>query len=265
MLTPDEFPHRAAAANEPLRTFHPRRVGLGPARQDALRRLFPVLGFSVHDEAAPFPRTPEGLLDPVAMFGRRAPVVLEIGPGMGEATVAMASADPGRDWLAVEAHLPGVASLLRLIDEAGLTNVRVGHGDALELVRAAIAPGSLDAVHAFFPDPWPKARHHKRRLIQPAHVALLRSRLVVGGLLHVATDWPEYAEQMEEVLSADPGLEDARSADPGLENARSVDPGLEEVAEPRRAAAVARPTTAFERKALAEGRPARDFVFRRAR
>jgi tRNA (guanine-N7-)-methyltransferase len=235
----DVFRHPAAAPHEPLRTFHPRGAGLGPVRQDALRRLFPELGFSVHDEDAPFPRTADGMLDPVAMFGRSAPLVLEIGPGMGEATVAMAAADPARDVLAVEAHLPGVANLLKLLDEAGITTVRVGHGDALDLVRRAIAPGALAEVRAFFPDPWPKARHHKRRLVQPAHVALLRSRLVVGGVLHTATDWPDYAEQMAQVLSSDPGLEPA--------------PG----------AGSARPVTAFERKARAEGRTARDLVFRR--
>jgi tRNA (guanine-N7-)-methyltransferase len=246
-LTPDDFRHPATAPHEPLRTFHPRRVGLGPARQDALRRLFPVLGFSVHDEAAPYPRTRDGLLDAAALFGRTAPLVLEIGPGMGEATVAMAAADPGRDYLAVEAHLPGVANLLKLLDDAGPANVRVGHGDGLDLVRRAIAPGSLDAVHAFFPDPWPKSRHHKRRLVQPAHVALLRSRLVVGGVLHTATDWPDYAEQMRDVLTADPGLANAAGTADGY-----ADRGD-------------RPATAFERKALAEGRTARDLVFRRTR
>lgn len=246
MLSPDDFRHRAAAPHEPLRTFHPRRVGLGPARQDALRRLFPVLGFSVHDETASFPRTPDGLLDPVAMFGRHAPLVLEIGSGMGEATAAMAARDPGRDWLAVEAHLPGIASLLLLLDEAGLTNVRVGHGDALDLVREAIRADSLDAVHAFFPDPWPKARHRKRRLVQPAHIALLRSRLAIGGVLHVATDWADYAEQMLEVLSADPGLGNVAPSSDGF-------------------ARTDRPTTGFERKALAAGRVPRDLVFRRVR
>lgn len=244
-MTPDAFRHPAAAPHEPLRTFHPRRVGLGPVRQDALRRLFPRLGFSVHDEAAPFPRRADGTLDATAMFGRVAPLVLEIGPGMGEATVAAAAADPARDVIAVEAHLPGVANLLKLLDETGSTNVRVGHGDALELVRRAIAPGALAEVRAFFPDPWPKARHHKRRLVQPAHVALLRSRLAVGGVLHTATDWPDYADQMLEVLSSDPGLENA--AGTGF------------------AATTDRPETAFERKARAEGRVARDLVFRRVR
>ena len=241
----DGFRHPAAAPHEPLRTFHPRGAGLGPVRQDALRRLFPELGFSVHDETAPFPRRGDGTLDTAALFGRVAPVVLEIGPGMGEATVAMAAADPGRDVLAVEAHLPGVANLLKLLSGAGVDTVRVGHGDALELVRHAIAPGSLAEVRAFFPDPWPKARHRKRRLVAPAHVALLRSRLVVGGLLHTATDWPDYAEQMLDVLSSDPLLENTAGA------------GY--------ATAAGRPETAFERKARAEGRTARDLVFRRVR
>ena len=243
-MTPDAFRHPAAAPHEPLRTFHPRRVGLGPVRQDALRRLFPALGFSVHDEAAPFPRTADGLLDAAVMFGRVAPLVLEIGPGMGGATVAAAVADPDRDVLAVEAHLPGVANLLKLLDEAGVANVRVGHGDALDLVRHAIAPGSLAEVRAYFPDPWPKARHHKRRLVQPAHVALLRSRLAVGGVLHTATDWPGYAEQMLDVLTADPGLENTTDG---------------------YATATGRPETAFERKAEAEGRTGRDLVFHRVR
>jgi len=202
----DALRHAAARPHAPLRTFHPRRIALGKDRQDALRRLFPELGFSVHDEPA-FPRRADGKLDAEAMFGRHAPLVLEIGPGMGETTVAMAAADLARDVLAVEAHVPGVANLLVLLQDAGLTNVRVGHGDALDLVRDAIAPGSLDEVRAYFPDPWPKTRHHKRRLVQPAHVALLRSRLRVGGTLHVATDWAEYADQMLEVLTADPDLD----------------------------------------------------------
>jgi len=237
------FERPAAAPYEPLRTFHPRGARLGPTRQEALRRLFPVLGFAVHDEAAPFPRTADGMLDAAELFGRTAPLILDIGPGMGGATVAAAAADPGRDVLAVEAHLPGVANLLKALAEAGLDNVRVGYGDALDLVRNAIAPGTLAEIRAFFPDPWPKARHHKRRLIQPAHVALLRSRLVVGGVLHTATDWPQYAEQMADVLASDAGLAPVPHAD----------------------AATARPVTAFERKALAAGRTPRDFVFRRTR
>lgn len=175
--------------------------------EGALVTLWPRFGFSVHDPAhGPAPLTPEGRLDTVALFGRSAPLVLEIGSGMGEATVAMAATDPARNYLAVEAHVPGVASLLARIADAGLNNVRIAHGDALDLVSQRLAFASVNAVHVFFPDPWPKARHHKRRIIQPDHVALLRSRLVGGGTLHCATDWAPYAEVMLKVLGADPEL-----------------------------------------------------------
>lgn len=164
---------------------------------DALERLWPTYGVTV---------TTGPTLDTAALFGRPAPVVLEVGSGMGEATADMAAADPDRGYLAVEVHTPGIANLLALVEEKGLTNVLVAHGDALELVEHQLEPATLDAIHVFFPDPWPKARHHKRRLIQPAHVALLRSRLTPGGTLHCATDWADYAEAMLETLSADPGL-----------------------------------------------------------
>ncbi|WP_029289159.1 tRNA (guanosine(46)-N7)-methyltransferase TrmB [Cellulomonas sp. HZM] len=236
----DAFRHVAARPHEPLRTFHPRRAALGRDRQEALTRWWPRYGFSVHDPASPFP-TADGVLDTRALFGREAPVVLEIGSGMGETTAEMAAADPDRDYLALEAHLPGIAALLGLVGARGLTNVRVGHGDALELLRTAVAPGSLAAVHVFFPDPWPKARHHKRRLVQPEHVELLRSRLVVGGTLHCATDWPDYAEQMRDVLAADPGL---------------LSSGL--VDRPAH-----RPVTKFEQRGLDLGHPVHDVIARR--
>ena len=182
----------------PIRTFHPRRGRMSARHADAHAALWPVYGLHVEDGD----RSP---LDLTALFGRSRPVVLEIGFGMGEATAQAAAADPGRDLLGVEVHTPGIGNLLALIGEQGLTNVRVAHGDAMELVHR-IAPGTLDAVRVFFPDPWPKARHHKRRLIRPDNVALLRTRLRIGGLLHCATDWPEYAAAMAETLSADPGL-----------------------------------------------------------
>ncbi|MCV2395374.1 tRNA (guanosine(46)-N7)-methyltransferase TrmB [Actinotalea sp. M2MS4P-6] len=200
------FSHVRGERGGPVRTFHPRRSPLGPERTRALEELWPRFGFSVHDEAlGTGPVDAAGHLDTTALFGRTAPVVLEIGSGMGEATVAMAAADPDRDYLAVEAHLPGVANLLGLIERTGLSTVRVAYGDALDLV-ARIAPDGLDAVHVFFPDPWPKARHHKRRIIAPDRVALIRSRLRPGGVLHCATDWEPYAEVMLEVLAADPEL-----------------------------------------------------------
>ncbi|MFY1599211.1 tRNA (guanosine(46)-N7)-methyltransferase TrmB [Micromonospora sp. WMMD737] len=202
---------------------------------DALDRLWPVYGLDVPER----PGTP---VDLAGLFGRRAPLVLEIGSGMGDTTAEMAAADPDRDYLAVEVHTPGIANLLDLVDRHGLRNVRVAQGDALDLV-AGLPEASLAAVHVFFPDPWPKSRHHKRRIIQPAHVALLRSRLVPGGTLHCATDWAEYAEAMRQTLDADPGLANAHDG-----------------FAPRPAH---RPVTKFERRALRAGRPIFDLIHRR--
>jgi tRNA (guanine-N7-)-methyltransferase len=198
---------------------------------DARDALWPAYGLTVVDGD----RSPLDLPD---LFGRDAPKVLEIGFGMGDATAAMAAADPGRDYLAVEVHTPGIGNLLALVQEQGLTNVRVGHGDAMELVHR-LPPASLDAVHVFFPDPWPKARHHKRRLIQPANVARLTDRLVTGGVLHAATDWPDYADAMLAVLSAEAHLEPAGTD----ENARVE--------------------TKFERRGVTAGRPITDLIFRK--
>jgi tRNA (guanine-N7-)-methyltransferase len=214
----------------PIRTFHPRRGRMSARHATALTELWPAFGLTVVDGD----RT---RLDLDELFGRPAPRVLEIGFGMGDVTAAMAAADPGRDYLAAEVHTPGIGNLLALVGEFGLTNVRVAHGDAMELVRR-LAPESLDAIHIFFPDPWPKARHHKRRLIQPANVRLLREALRPGGTLHCATDWPEYATAMAETLAADPGL--------------SREPGAPE-----------RPVTKFERRGTTAGRPIVDLVFRR--
>ena len=186
---------------------------------------------------------PTAELDFAGLFGRRAPVVLEIGSGMGDATAAMAAADPDRDYLAVEVHTPGVANLLSMIEARGLGNVRIAQGDALDLLRFALAPGSLDAGHVFFPDPGPTARHHKRRLIQPAHVALLRSRLAPGGVLHCATDWAEYAEAMYDTLSADPEL---------------VNTAAHYAPRPAH-----RPLTKFERRGTTAGHEIFDLIFRR--
>ena len=126
---------------------------------------------------------------------------------MGETTAAIAAAHPENDYLGIEVHTPGVGSLLKLIDASNLSNVRIIQHDAVEVLRDMIAPASLDGTHIFFPDPWPKKRHHKRRLVQADFVALLASRLKPGGYLHLATDWQEYAEQMLAVLGAEPQLE----------------------------------------------------------
>jgi tRNA (guanine-N7-)-methyltransferase len=220
------------AADRPIRTFHPRRGRMSSRHADAHAALWPRFGLTVTDGD----RTP---LDLAGLFGGDVPVVLEIGFGMGDATAAMAAADPERGYLGVEVHTPGIGNLLALVGEFGLGNVRVACGDAMQLVHR-IAPGALDAVHVFFPDPWPKARHHKRRLIQPANVALLRERLRPGGVLHCATDWPEYALAMTETLDADPGL-------------RRL------LAEPH-----GRPETKFERRGATAGRPITDLRYERS-
>jgi len=146
------------------------------------------------------------VLDLRQAFGRSAPTILEIGFGMGETTHAIAAARPGDNFLGVEVFDAGVGGLLKRIDASGLDNIRIVQHDALEVVRDMIAPDSLQGVHVFFPDPWPKKRHHKRRLIQPPFVALLASRIAPGGYLHCATDWRDYAEQMLHVLSIEPRL-----------------------------------------------------------
>jgi tRNA (guanine-N7-)-methyltransferase len=221
-----------------VQTFHGRRGRLRTRRRDALARLLPVYGVTVTGD----------VLNPRDLFGRDAPLVLEIGPGMGNATAVMAATDPDRDYLAAEVHAPGVANLLQLIEEQKLANLRVAHGDALELLEQRLAPGSLAAVHAFFPDPWPKARHHKRRLFQPAHVSLLRSRLAPGGTLHAVTDWPDYAHVIRDVLDAEPELHNPY---------RERTPGGWAPRQPQR------PKTKYERRALAEGRLVHELLFRR--
>lgn len=166
-----------------------------PGQLADLERLRPVFGI---DAAGPF--------EAARAFGRTAPLVLEIGSGTGEATAAMAVADPGRDVLAVEVHVPGVAALLRRLEEQGLRNVRVAEADGVHVLRDVLGAASLDEVRVFFPDPWPKAKHVKRRLVDAPFLALVATRLVPGGRLHVATDWAAYAEQVQAVVDASPDL-----------------------------------------------------------
>ena len=184
-----------------IKSFVLRQGHLSPAQQRALDTLYPQFGIDYTGQP----------LDLAQAFGRTAPRILEIGFGMGQATAAIAAAHPEQDYLGIEVHGPGVGSLLKLVGENRLTNIRVIRHDAVEVVREMLPVDCLDGIHVFFPDPWHKKRHNKRRLIQPAFVELLVSRLKTGGYLHLATDWEDYAVQMLEVLSACPAL--ANTAD----------------------------------------------------
>lgn len=179
-----------------IRSFVHRRGHITQGQRDALEHLL---------EKWSLPYAPRPL-DAAAAFGRQAPLILEIGFGMGETTEKIALARPGDNFLGVEVFNAGVGSLLRRIEASAIPNLRIVQHDAVEVVRDMIAPDTLAGVHVYFPDPWPKKRHHKRRLIQPAFVALLASRIAPGGYLHCATDWQEYAVQMLEVLGAEPLL-----------------------------------------------------------
>jgi tRNA (guanine-N7-)-methyltransferase len=216
-----------------VRSYVLRAGRMGSGQQRALRELAPryVLPFA------------ERRLDVAAAFGRVAPLILEIGFGMGDATAAIAAGSPQLDFLGIEVHAPGVGALLQHIEARQLHNLRIVQHDAVAVLEHMLAPGSLAGAMVFFPDPWPKKRHHKRRLIQPAFVALLASRLAPGATLHLATDWAPYAQQMLEVLSAQPSL--VNTAD-----------GFA----PRPAY---RPLTKFERRGDQLGQPAQDLVFRK--
>jgi tRNA (guanine-N7-)-methyltransferase len=184
------------AEHRPIRSFVLRQGRVSNAQRRAHEILMPKYGI-------PFAENP---LDLDQMFGRSAPRFLEIGFGMGETTAAIAQAHPQYDYLAIEVHTPGVGSLLKQLEALGLTNVRIVQHDVVEVLQQMLPSDCLDGVHIFFPDPWPKARHHKRRLIQPEFIALLGEHLKHGGYIHAATDWENYAGQILEVLSNEPQL-----------------------------------------------------------
>ena len=215
-----------------IRSYVLRQGRISNAQRRAHDELLPVYGLPCSNE-------------PISLdsaFGRTAPTIFEIGSGMGETTAAIACAHPERNFLATEVHTPGVGSLLKLIVEQKLQNVRIVQHDAIEVLRDMLAPGALAGVHVFFPDPWPKKRHHKRRLIQPEFVSLLTSRIESGGYIHLATDWEEYAVQMLEVLQAEPSLRNTATA-------------FAERGE--------RPQTKFETRGLKLGHRVWDLVFRK--
>ncbi len=218
-----------------IKSFVTRAGRMGTGQIKALAELGPKFVL---------PYTPERI-DPEQVFGRKAPLVLEIGFGMGGATAEIAQTLPDHDFIGCEVHEPGVGALLKLIDEKQLTNVRIVQHDAVEVLRDMVGPDLLAGVHIFFPDPWHKKRHNKRRLIQPEFVANLVKHLAPGGYLHCATDWQPYAEQMLEVLSTEAAL--ANTAQ-GYADKPSY-----------------RPLTKFEARGLKLGHGVWDLVFLRQR
>jgi tRNA (guanine-N7-)-methyltransferase len=221
------------ATHRPIRSFVLRQGRMTSAQQRACATLWPRYGLPYLT----------GLVNFETVFGRRAPTILEIGFGMGETTAQIAAARPQQNFIGIEVHSPGVGSLLRQIAEAHLDNVRVIQHDAVEVVRDMIAPGSLSGIHVFFPDPWPKKRHHKRRLLQPDFVHQLALRLDAAGYIHVATDWQDYAEQILDVLSHEPLLRnDAHGFSPRPDY---------------------RPQTKFEARGVRLGHGVWDVIFRR--
>jgi tRNA (guanine-N7-)-methyltransferase len=221
------------SAHPAIRSFVLRQGRVSNAQRRAVDTLLSVYGITY----AP------GALDFEQVFGRRAPTILEIGFGMGETTAEIARAQPENNYLGIEVHTPGVGSLLKRIAEGGLVNLRLVQHDAVEVLEQMIAPASLAGAHIFFPDPWPKKRHHKRRLIQPGFVALLASRLASDAYLHAATDWQEYAEQILAVFAGEPGL---------VNTARGFAPRP-----------AYRPLTKFESRGLKLGHGVWDIIFRK--
>lgn len=234
MRTGHGDPVSGGLRHRPIRSFVRRSSRMTPAQRTAIERHWPAYGLDA-----------SARLDLDAIFARRAPRVLEIGFGDGEATARMAESHPQRDYLAVDVYEPGIGRLLAAIAAAGLDNVRVLRGDATEVLRDAIAPASLQTVLLLFPDPWPKKRHHKRRLVQPEFVSLVASRLEPGGIFHLATDWQDYAEHMLAVLEGDESL--TNTAGRGAFSAQ----------------AAARPQTKFERRGARLGHAVWDLRFAR--
>ena len=224
------------APRQPIRSFVLRAGRITAAQKRALEELLPRYGI-------PFAPGP---LDLDRAFGRSAPRVLEIGFGNGDTLVELAAAAPDRDFIGVEVHPPGVGHCLLEIESRGLRNVRVIAHDAVEVLSQQVAPAALDEVLLYFPDPWPKKRHHKRRIVQPAFAALVADRLKPGGAFRLATDWEPYAAWMLEVLSASPDLENA-AADGGC------------IERPGRSA------TRFENRGRRLGHAVFDLEFRRRR
>ena len=226
---------QASPVGRPIRSFVLRRGHMSVAQQRAQEQLQSVYGIPYSAQT----------MDLEAAFGRVAPKILEIGFGMGDATAEIAAAHPGNDYLGIEVHDPGVGSLLKQIRQRELDNVRIVQHDAVEVLQHMIADNSLNGVHIFFPDPWHKSRHHKRRLIQPGFIALLTGKIAPGGYLHCATDWEDYAAQILSVLSEQESL---------VNTAADYAPRPDY-----------RPLTKFEQRGLRLGHGIRDILFEKTR
>jgi tRNA (guanine-N7-)-methyltransferase len=212
-----------------IRSYVLRQGRTTPSQQRALDELFPRFGIAFSNS----------VLNAKQVFARTAPLVLEIGSGMGETTAQIAQQNPAIDFIAIEVHGPGIGSLLKKIDALELRNLRLIRHDAVAVLESMIPDGLLAGIHLFFPDPWPKKRHHKRRLVQSPFAALAARKLAPGGYFHAATDWPEYAVQIEEVLSSNSSF-------------------VKDLPEKR-----SRPVTKFERRGIGLGHPVRDLLFLR--
>ncbi|HQT27058.1 MAG TPA: tRNA (guanosine(46)-N7)-methyltransferase TrmB [Burkholderiales bacterium] len=221
--------------NRPIRSYVLRQGRISKAQQTAFETLMPKYGLAFQ----------RGFLALDEVFVRQAPKILEIGFGMGDSTARMALENPEKDYLAIEVHTPGVGSLLKLVEEKHLSNVRIIQHDAVEVLENMIPDGSLSGAHIFFPDPWPKKRHHKRRLIQSELIGLLCRKLEIGGYIHAATDWEEYAAHILNVLEKEPMLSNSAAG-------YSERPAY-------------RPLTKFEERGIRLGHGVRDIIFKKIR
>ncbi|KGE78368.1 tRNA (guanosine(46)-N7)-methyltransferase TrmB [Halomonas sp. ND22Bw] len=231
--SPDAPLHRRG-----IKSYVLRAGRMTAAQTRGLEEVWPRLGLTLED----------GRQDLETLFGRRAPVVLEIGFGMGGSLIEQAETHPDTDFIGIEVHAPGVGKLLDEADKRGLTNLRVYREDALLVLEQCLPEGSLDTLQLFFPDPWTKKKHHKRRIVQPAFVELVRTRLKPGGTLHMATDWEAYAEWMAEVMAEAPGYQNTAT-----EETAPYVPRPE-----------FRPLTKFEQRGEKLGHGVWDLIFRRA-
>lgn len=236
---PTQATERDAHGRLPTTAFRSRHSALSHTQRQTWERLWPEIGLLASSRAQD-----QGLLDTRAWFGRTAPTVLEIGCGNGTATLAMAQSEPHVDVIAVEMYRRGLAQLLCAIDREKAHNIRLIQGNAVEVLKNLIAPDSLSGVRVFFPDPWPKARHHKRRLLQPATIELIADRLLPGGVLHAATDHPGYAEHIAHTGAAEPRLV-------------RVDPGTQ------LPISMVRPITKYETKAQKAGSTVTELIWKR--